>query len=199
MSVRIVIAELDKLLKPVGFTRQKAVWNRRVGYVVDVIDVQVSKTGEAITVNAGVLDGDVHKKLWGEEPPSFVEEPLCTVRARVGDLIDGHDLWWQLSEANIDTEIVGIVDRLLLPFLRRMHARQAMEEWLITTQVVRKKYPPPILSLVILKDALGRNQEACELLAELRSKAIGAWRDRFDEVGRRLRCHPSAEATVTQT
>ncbi len=72
MNERTVIAELDKLLKPIGFKRQKAVWNRRVGYIADLIDVQVSNTGEAITVNAGVSDGDVHRKLWGEEPPSSV-------------------------------------------------------------------------------------------------------------------------------
>ena len=199
MNERIVIAGLERLLVPLGFTRRNAVWNRRVGYVVEVIDVQVSKSGDAITVNAGVLDGEVYRKLWGEEPPSSVEEPACTVRARIGDLIDGHDLWWQLNKANIDAEVVATVDRLVLPFLKRMHARQAMEEWLITTEVVRKKYPPPILSLVILKDALGKNHEACELLAKLRSKAVGAWSNRFDEVGRRLGCRSGAEFEATRT
>jgi hypothetical protein len=189
MSERNVIAELDRILKPLGFTRQKSTWNRRVGYAVDVIDVQVSKSGDAITTNAGVLDGDVHGKLWGEEPPSFVEESACTVRARIGDLIDGHDLWWRRSQVNVDVEIAATVGRLVLPFLERMHGRQAMEEWLVANQVVRKKYAPAILGLAILKDALGKNQVACEILSELRRGTGGAWRNRFDEVAQRLGCN----------
>ena len=98
MTAFTVIAELDELLKPLRFTRKKMVWNRLVGRVVDVVDIQISKAGDTITVNTGVLDRDVHAKLWNEQPPSFVQEPSCTVRARVGELINGHDRWWPLNK-----------------------------------------------------------------------------------------------------
>jgi hypothetical protein len=188
MSHKAVILRLNELLKPLGFTRQKAVWNRRVGNVVDVIDVQVSKAGDTITVNAGVLDHEVHAKLWGKEAPPFIEEPACTVRARIGELIDSNDRWWSLSKVETATEVAEAVKARVLPFLKCMHTRQAMAEWLVTTQVVRKKYPPPILNLAILKSDLGKNQEACALLADFRGKTVGAWRARFDEVGKRLGC-----------
>jgi hypothetical protein len=188
MNEKAVIAQLDVLLTPLGFMRKKSVWNRNVGDMVDVIDVQVSKAGDTITVNAGVLERDVHTKLWGERPPLFVEEPWCTVRARAGALIDGHDRWWQLNKANTAIDVSQAVGSHVLPFVNQMHTRQAMVEWLVAAEVVGKKYPPPILSLAILNHGLGKNAEACSLLIELRSRSVGDWRTRSEEVARRLGC-----------
>jgi hypothetical protein len=63
-----------------------------------------------------------------------------------------------------------------------------MVEWLVAAEVVGKKYPPPILSLAILNHGLGKNAEACSLLIELRSRSVGDWRTRSEEVARRLGC-----------
>lgn len=43
---------LRSLPKLLGFSRQKATWNRRAGSIVDVIDIQVSEAGDAFTINA---------------------------------------------------------------------------------------------------------------------------------------------------
>lgn len=186
MSEKAIISKLDDLLKPLGFTRQKTVWNRRSGYVVEVIDVQVSKAGDTATVNAGVLDTDAHVKLWGSEPPTFVEEPACTVRARVGELIDGKDLWWQLSDDQVTDKAAKAIADHVLPFVKRMRSRQDMVQWLTDTQVVKKKYPQPIINLAILQNFLGNASEGRALLADVQKKAIGAWRARAAEVAERL-------------
>src|SRR5690606_12703069 len=178
--------QLDDLLKPRGFTRQKTAWNRKSGYVVEVIDVEISKAGDTATVNAGVLDTDVHVKLWGSEPPAFVEVPACTVRARVGELIDGKDLWWQLNDGQVTEKVSKAITDHMLPFVKRMRSRQDMVQWLTDTQVVKKKYPPPIINLAILQYLLGNSSEGCALLAEIQKKAIGAWRARAAEVAERL-------------
>ena len=94
MSTKTVVMRLDELLTPLGFEWQKRTWNRRSGSLIDVIDVQVSKAGDAMTVNAGVMDPVVRLKCWGTDPPGFVEEPQCTVRVRVGQLIGTKDVWW---------------------------------------------------------------------------------------------------------
>lgn len=188
MSEKPIVSELDDLLKPIGFTRQKASWNRRSGYVVEVIDVQVSKTGGTATVNAGVLDMDAHVKLWGSKPPAFVEEPACTVRARVGELIDGKDLWWQLNDDQVGAKVSKAITDYVLPFVKRMRSRQDMVQWLTNTHVTKKRHPPPIINLAILQYFLGKSSEACALLAELEKKAIGAWRARAAEVAERLGC-----------
>ena len=188
MSEKAVINKLDDLLKPLGFTRQKTAWNRRSGYVVEVIGVQISKAGDTATINAGVLDTDAHLKLWGSEPPAFVEESACTVGARVGELIDGKDLWWQLNDGQVTDKVSKAITDSVLPFVKRMRSRQGMVQWLTDTQVVKKKYPPPIINLAILQNLLGNSSEGCALLAEVRKKAIGAWGARAAEVAKRLGC-----------
>jgi Domain of unknown function (DUF4304) len=188
MTDKRVISKLDELLSPLGFARRKSTWNRRVGLVVDVIDVQVSKAGDAITVNCGVLDRDVHATLWGEDPPEFLEEPFCTARARVGELIGSVDKWWSLEKESAPIDVAQVVEGYVLPFLKRTHPRQAMEAWLEKAQVVKKKFPDSILCLAILKKELGRKEEACALMSSVRPKILGAWRTRFDEVSVRLGC-----------
>lgn len=183
-----VVGNLDGLLNPIGFTRKGSTWNRRSEHVVEVIDVQVSKAGDTATVNAGVLDTDAYAKLWGYEPESFVEEPACTVRARIGELIDDKDLWWELNGAQVGEEIASAVAAHALPFLKRMHSREEMVQWLTSTRIAKKKYPPSQINVAILRGLLGELAGACVLLADIQNKAIGAWRTRAGEVAARMGC-----------
>src|SRR5947208_3321359 len=122
MSTKTIITRVDELLKPLGFTRRKTTWNRKSGSFIEVIDVQTSKAGDAITINAGVLHPDVHRKCWATEPPVIVEEPSCTVRARVGQLLDGRDLWLRLDDPRTLNEVIEKLNAPVLPFLERMHS-----------------------------------------------------------------------------
>lgn len=188
MSIKTFISQLDRLLKPLGFSRSKATWNRRAETVVDIIDAQVSKAGDAVTVNVGVLDKDVYTKLWEREPPERIEQPTCTVYARIGELLDGKDKWWLLDDHQAIADAASNIEAHVLPFLERMHARTAMAQWLIDTEVVRKRYPAPIITLAILKSLSGDDAQACELLKKLQTKSAGAWSTRAAEVAERLRC-----------
>ena len=71
MNTKPVVAQINQLLGPLGFVRQKMTWNRTLGPFVDVVDLQLSKTGDAVTVNAGVLRPSVHKACWGADAPLF--------------------------------------------------------------------------------------------------------------------------------
>ena len=94
MSTKNIKSRLDERLKPIGFVRHKDVWNRKLGTFIDVIDIQTSKAGDTITINCGVLNSEVSKLFFGAPLASTsVDEPSCTVRARVGQLIDDKDLW----------------------------------------------------------------------------------------------------------
>lgn len=188
MSTKVVIARMDELLKPLGFTRHKATWNRRSNSFIDVIDVQTSKAGDTMTINAGVLHPEVHRKCWATELPAVIEEPSCTVRVRVGQLLDGKDLWWRLSDAGILDDIAEKVAAYVLPFLERMHSLEAMEQFLTNAKVTKQKYPLPIICLAILKGEQGNRTGACALLTELGEKSVGAWRTRIREVAGRLGC-----------
>ena len=189
MSAKTVVMRLDELLTPLGFERQKRTWNRRSGSLIDVIDVQVSKAGDAMTVNAGVMDPVVRLKCWGTDPPGFVEEPQCTVRVRVGQLIGTKDVWWSFSDGDAVEKVIEVATAHVLPFVERMHTRDAMEAFLVASEVVKQKYPPDIVYLAILRNERGDREGACAVLAELQQNALGgAWRSRIGEVTQRLDC-----------
>jgi hypothetical protein len=189
MVRRELISAFDKLLKPYGFERKGNAWNRRTQSVIDVIDLQISKAGDAITINVGVLDTEAWRILFGSDQVGFVQQPNCTVAARIGELIDNFDKWWQLENVDVSGDLKdNIIDRVL-PFIDRMHVRQAMKDWLVATDVLAKKYPPPIINLAILNYILGDTTSACYLLSELQLRTSGPWSARISEVKARLNCN----------
>jgi hypothetical protein len=183
-TLKAVLKQLDELLLPLGFRRQQETWNRQLETLIDVIDVQVSKGGDTMTANVGVLDPELHSQCWGEDVPSFVQEPQCTVRARVGQLMSGRDVWWPVGSR----EAVDAVATCALPFLERMHAPGRMEEFLASSSGVKAKHPhpPPVIYLALLMNKRGDRTGACKLLSELQERALGAWRARVREVAARV-------------
>ena len=119
MTAKALIEQVDKFLTPLGFERKGALWNRKIGSIVEVIDVQVSKAGDTATVNAGVLQPDIYEACWGKEPLGFIEEPFCTVRARVGELMGEYDLWWPLDDSQTPLALIDALTTHVLPFLNR--------------------------------------------------------------------------------
>lgn len=144
--------------------------------------------GDAVTIGVGVLHSEVHRTCWGTEPGTVVEEPSCTVRARIGQLIDDKDLWWLLDDRRILDDISEKTTAFALPFLERMHSLEVMKEFLTITQVTKHKYPPPIIYLAILMNLLEDREGGCKLLAELGGNTVGAWKLRIREVAGRLMC-----------
>lgn len=187
MNTRPLVTLLDATLVPSGFIRQGHTWNRRIDPYVDVIDVQQNKAGDAVTLNCGVLHFDVHRDCWGNDAKEFVEEPACTVRARIGDLIGGRDLWWRIEEAAIPVDIIAaIVRTAALPFLERMHSETEMESLLSRSQVEKKKYPPPIIYLAALKCRRGDKESASAMLAVLHDQTTAVWKKKVVEAAARL-------------
>ena len=188
MTKNAISMQLNLLLLPLGFDGKKDTWNRRIGSVVEVIKFQISKTGDTATVNACILDCDAYMTLWGVKQPEFIKQPNCTVGVRIGELIDDRDKWWPLGDRGTAVEIAAHVGTVVLPFLERMHSRKAMEQWLVDAEVTKRKYPPPILNLAILKSLQGDSVQGCELIVEFQRRSLGAWRARAAEVAARLGC-----------
>ena len=106
----------------------------------------------------------------------------------MGELMDGKDVWWQLCDDRVAEKLSTAIINHVLPFVTRMQSRQDMVQWLTDTQVVKKKYPLPIVNLAILQILLGKSSEGCALLVEVRQKTMGAWRERAADVAERLGC-----------
>jgi hypothetical protein len=185
MSIATVTALIDDVLKPRGFRRRKSVWNRRSGSCVDAIELLTSKAGTKVTLDVGVLDDDVHRGL-GEAVPDVVRVPSCTVNARIGLLIDNYDTWWSPDEPASSRELVQHMETVALDFLGRMHSREAQEVWL-TDAARRLRHPLLTLKLAVLKNCLGKESEACDLLAQLGERS-SSWREKIQSVADRLGC-----------
>jgi hypothetical protein len=189
MNANALIKNLDKFFLPLGFQRRGAIWNRGGKSVVDVVDVQTSKAGGTITINAGVLDPEVYATLWNKKVEEFVDQPTCTVCVRIGELIDGRDIWWELNDIAATSDVEEKIKVHVLPFLERMQTREAMERWLTNSAAMRKRLPIAIIKLAIPRKLLGDTAGACTLLLDLREKATGAGRIKIDEVAERLGCN----------
>lgn len=186
MSVKTISASIDAMLKPLGFQRQRTVWNRHTEFTVEVADVQVSKNGDLCTLNVGVLDKEVYEIFWGIEPPNFVEQPLCTVSARIGELIRGRDLWWPVGELAADYSQITQAIEAILSFFDQLNSRQGMVRWLTDSGVTRKRYPPPIINLAILHALIGQFSKSEALFNDLQSGISGPWLERIIEARDRL-------------
>lgn len=188
MAARTIATKLDKDLLPLGFVRARSTWNRAADPFIDVVDIQRSKSGDMITLNAGVFHRSLYERCWGSEAPAFVKEPFCVVRARIGQLHDGAGSWWSLDSPTLEQELIGSLRTYVLPFLQSMHSIDAMERFLASEEVEKKNYPPPILYLALSRAELGDKPAACEMLALLRSKTTAAWKARVDDVIKRMGC-----------
>jgi Domain of unknown function (DUF4304) len=188
MSTKAIIACLDEELVPAGFVRQGTTWNRQYDKLIEVVDVQRSKAGDTVTLNVGVLERDVYYMCWGHEPEPFVEEPFCTVRARIGQLLGGKDQWWNVKDASVAEEMAACVTRQAVPFLVRMHSLEEMSNWLAAAGAPSKGAPLPSVCFAVLQSLLGHTPQACLALADVQSRALGAWKARVKEVSVRIGC-----------
>lgn len=187
MTRKAVIEQANDLLEPLGFVRKGMLWNRKANTIVEVVDLQVSKAGNAVTVNAGIFRSDVYEKIWKKAPQGLVEEPFCLVRVRVGELVGNHDLWWSLGGDQTPQEIRNALREHVLPFLSRFDAPGAIESFL---EAAASKQRDPLIriNLAVLKHLDGDANSACGILRQVQETALGDWRTRAAELGERLGC-----------
>jgi hypothetical protein len=169
---------------------REGAWNRQAGRLTDVITFQLDKIRQNATINVGVLDPVAYTRCWNRPVPDFVEDQSCTVRARLGELVDGHDHWWSMGSDEVG-EVVDQMERYALPFLERMHSPGAIEAHLEQSRDVQYLLPPETIYLVILKHERGDLVGACTLLARFEQKAIGIWKPKATTMLQDLGCRPA--------
>jgi hypothetical protein len=189
MSRKAVVERVNEVLAPLGFRRRNVTWNRKVGRFVDAIDLQVSKSGDAFTLNAGVAEPELYEACWERPLREFVQVPDSMVVVRPGDLWHDGDAWWGLDDPSASDEVAAKVAKHVVPFLDRMHSFDALEKWLRDENVVRKRYPPPIIYLALLSAARGDTADACRLLDRLIAETPSeSWRVRVAAIRSQLAC-----------
>lgn len=188
MSEHAIIARIDELATPLGFSRAGTTWNRHAKGFVDVLNFQESKSHDAFTLNVGIMNTAVYTTCWGTELSGVVDDSSCIVRTRLGNLGEGRDIWWPLHQVGIESEIVPLVSKHAIPFMDRMHSIESMEEFLTGTEVVRKQYPLPVIYLAIIRSQQGNMLDACAILAGVIRSVVGPWRIRASEAAMRIGC-----------
>jgi hypothetical protein len=178
--------ELDSLLAPHGFHRRKSSWNRASGPRIDIIQLQKSKSGRQLTINAGVLDCDVYETVWGKPIGPLADESYATVRTRVGELISGHDVWWDISDPETPTQIRDAVETKILPFLEELRTKEQLEHALNSSGALTDPYPLPAINLAVLRHQLGDPRGAAAVLESLRGRVNDAWNTRLDAISSQL-------------
>ena len=167
-----LISDIDDVLEKNQFHRKGALWNREYNDFVDVIDLQISKSKDMFTLNAGVADKFVIRACWGMGGSDMVEEPSCTVRARLGELLHGRDVWWSLSDDDGVKEVLSGIQDAAIPFLQLNHDIDHMIKTL-ENDPANRRYPPGIIYLALLYHRQGESDRCREMFKSM--KLTDAW------------------------
>jgi len=175
--------ELQPLLKARGFRKRGRTLNRLTeDGLTQVINYQMGPfeppgAGEIpgfrdnlyglFTMNLGVYVPEVDELLSQAKPRSFIAEPYCCVRARLGAIAkeDPGDRWWAIAlDPVLIRELYCRLEHDGLPFLEHFASRDAiLREWDGHDRHAFAGRPPRIVSAMI-QFKRGNSTQAKELL-----------------------------------
>ena len=191
---------IGPLLKEAGFVKKGRLWNRAIGDFVYVADVQESRyndSGQArFTLNFGVCSLKAFSLCWGRPISKFVKETDCLLRKRIGELLvlsdseNAIDYWWKLEKPedvqSVASEVAIVIRGRLLPYLQMITSIEALRD--VIAQHIAKNNRDTLsgIYLAIVNALLGNLEMAQEQLASLRQSSPDSWKERIDDVAKRL-------------
>lgn len=170
---------IQSVLEKHQFHRSGLVWNRDCTQFVDVIDLQISKSGDMFTINAGVASKFIIRVCWKLDSSSVIDESSCTVRKRLGELLYLRDVWWSLADDNSIEEVLNGIQDAVIPFLQLNHSIDHMISTL-ENDLTSRRYPPGVVYLALLhyqKGEISRCKEMFEMMS-----LSGAWKQKASEI-----------------
>lgn len=173
------MSKLDEVLEKYQFYRSGLVWNRDYADFIDVIDLQISKSKGTFAINVGVAHKFVMQACWDMDGSGVVEEPKCTVRTRLGELIHDRDVWWSIKGGDGVNEALSGIQDTAIPFLQHNHSVDHMIETLEKDPASRR-YPPGIIYLALLHYQKGERRRCREMFEAM--KLTGAWNQKASEI-----------------
>jgi len=193
-----LLRQIDVRLRPLGFVRRGNRWNRRGEQYVDVIQLSTIKGGGAVRIDVGVLYVKAYEVLFNRQLPRSIDEAECTVRARLGVLIETtRDRLWSATNPELAIELGDDIVKYAVPFCDAMHDAQRMIVYLTPPS---KGAPGDVFAQIqayILEWEVGDRDEACRRLVRLRNKAQhDRVREIVGEVLGRLGCQDGAQVSI---
>ncbi len=179
MKKNDLISKIGDVLEEYQFYRNGSLWNRNYADFVDVIDLQISKSKDMFTINVGVADKFVVRNCWDLDESAMVEESLCTVHARLGELLHGRDVWWTFSDDNSIPQILSGIQDVAIPFLQLNHNIDQMIKSL-ESDPAATRYPPGNIYLALLYHRKGKGARSKEMFKSM--KLTGAWNQKASNI-----------------
>ena len=125
----IIKAGITPLLKGQGFKKKARNFYRSFDDRIDVINVQASQYNEGakgrFTINLGVYFPAIAEITEAIPVKGMPKEYNCTVRERIGGVLDDRqDIWWSVDETTnlekVAIELATKVEGFCLPWLEEM-------------------------------------------------------------------------------
>lgn len=106
----ILKMEIAPFFKQLKFSKTGHNFNKRINHLVQVFNVQKSqwndKTHVSFTFNIGFFHDILHKTAWDSiYIPKMIKEYDCFLSSRIGHLINGTDIWFQLNHDTVYEEL----------------------------------------------------------------------------------------------
>jgi hypothetical protein len=181
---------MHEVLKPAGFMRRRNAWRRDADGLVDIVNLQLSKSLDSVWMNLGVIEPEAYRYSWGKQLQATFDEASCTVRERLGVLIDGLDHSWPAGDPASAETIAVQLRSVGLPWLEGMHSLDAIQQELerVFDAHQQRGYPPEAIALAVVQAKNGQDDAACATLDARRRSPSGLWQDRLDAVADVLQC-----------
>ena len=173
-------------LRPKGFVRKARTWTRSARGFVDFVGVQAGRWNEPnrgdFTINLGLFVPSVYSIVWGTPAPLFVKEADCTIRVRLGALMDrgvlrndvgkgeNRDYRWDFTSASgigpLGNSVTKAIIEKGLPFLEGLGTLDSVHDFLESYCASSVVLPLDFINLAVVKAELGKHVEAVQLFAE---------------------------------
>ena len=183
-----------------GFVRSRLTWTRTQPGIAHVVDFQRSRYDDpgtvCFTINLGVALDDVWRAYDGSGLARKIDEAVCFPRFRVGEVLDGSDVWWTIPAGGAGEKLITEVKTSLfgrcVPILDRLSDLDAVFRFVRDEAPPKHPYPFTSISLAIVFHLHGEVDEAESILRALESNPrVGeGWRARIGDVRARLRPSP---------
>ena len=186
MTGKSYVAVVDSVLKPMGFTRKGKDWSRRVGTVVEKVDLQASSIA-GTTANLWSYDAATNDLL-KQAIPWKRDVGMMLSAWRIGTLMSGYDRWWK-NDPNGPAELAEALRIHAPPFFearRSLEAQaagfgRAADKW-------RKGDTHRRICLALTLYRMGEIDEACQALRNPPKTTPASWLAEIESVRRWLGC-----------
>ncbi|MFC3077637.1 DUF4304 domain-containing protein [Phenylobacterium terrae] len=155
---------LDKVLRPLGFERNRDDWIRVRGDIWECVNRQSSWLG-GVNVNLFVKDLET-EKLYREIAGSE-HAVIPQGGTRISDLIGGADRWWKTDDPDGPAELAELVLRVGVPWFDKVRTlEEQAEQWFFRSVALTTSgyHWPTLVGLALTLHRMGEAEEACRVV-----------------------------------